>query len=107
MEPQGTVEKHWEITFEHVAEPEVMKAKLESSPFFKKRHGPKTVRVQGASVVFSFPSQLDKKGIEKNCAQTFSKYGSWRALSVTERAAARAESSAGKTWGQKSGILEI
>ena len=102
MEPQGTVEKHWEITFEHVAEPEVMKAKLESSPLFKKRHGPKTVRVQGASVVFSFPSQLDKKGIEKNCAQTFSKYSSWGGR-AQRRAGPRARASsfsACQRWGR-------
>ena len=82
---ERNAEKQLEITFENVEVPESMKAKLESSPFFKKCSAPKAVQIVGATVIFSFPSTLDRQGVLKKRTQTFKPYSPYQTHHVVEK----------------------
>ena len=82
---ERNAEKQWEITFENVGEPERMKARLESSPFFKKCNAPKAVQIAGTDVVFSFPSTLDRQGVLKKCGDTFKQYSPYQRHHVVKK----------------------
>ena len=99
MEPKSSADKYWEITIENVAEPEVMKAKLEASPFFRKCGGSKTVRVVDSNVLFTFVSKLSKQDVQKKCATTFKAYSSCQTHRVAEVGAGHAQSTTeGTRW---------
>ena len=82
--PLPMAQKQWKVTFENVQDPDVMKAKLESCPFFKKCGVPKKVSVDCSNVICTFASTKDLQGVNKQCAQTLCNYGSFQKYQVEE-----------------------
>ena len=82
--PLPMAQKQWKVTFENVQDPDVMKAKLESCPFFKKCGVPKKVSVEGSNVIFTFTAPIDRQGVQQKCNQTFRQYGPFQKYQVEE-----------------------
>ena len=88
----GHSNRRWKVVLLGVEEPDVMKMKVQSCLFFRRRDEPKSVAVVDANVVATFPATLDKKDVLKKCSQSFKPYGRYIKHEVTDLGEAEAPS---------------
>ena len=88
----GHSNRRWKVVLLGVEEPDVMKMKVQSCLFFRRRDEPKSVAVVDANVVVTFPATLDKKDVLKKCSQSFKPCGRYIKHEVTDLGEAEAPS---------------
>ena len=74
----------WTVTFVGVAQPDAFRRRLVQSPFYGRVEIPSVI-IEGATLIFTFTSALDRNGVSKKCTQTFRAYGTYDHHAISEQ----------------------